>query len=157
MPAVLRWYPNVKLFVVGKSLNRAIYERFSRIRREFPDRVFMISYMDKQELFQYYYMSDIYMNTSLSESFSLSTHESALCGNALLLNQLPVFEKFRNKVMFFSDIDHTGTDFYRAYSALIESSSLRKRLAHKASVVVREHMAQNNLSTSFSNFLSLCG
>ncbi|MDD5661509.1 MAG: glycosyltransferase family 4 protein, partial [Candidatus Omnitrophica bacterium] len=100
-PAILKKHRHLKLFFVGRSLEQDLYKRLLRLCSRFPGQFFYKKYLDKNELFQYYYLSDIYINSSLSESFSLSTHESALCNNALLLNRLPVFGKFKDAALFF--------------------------------------------------------
>ncbi|MFC1805280.1 glycosyltransferase family 4 protein, partial [Candidatus Omnitrophota bacterium] len=127
VPKVLKRHKNLKVFMVGKVRERDLYRKLLRTQKKFPDQLFYIRYMDKAELFQYYYLSQIYLNTSLSESFSLTTHESALCSNALLLNDLPVFDKFKEASLFFSNHDNNGGNFSSRFEHLLRSNRLRER------------------------------
>jgi len=155
MPKVLNRHKNLKIFIIGKTLERNLHRQLMKIKRRFPRQVFCMRYLEKEILFQYFYLSDIYINTSLSESFSLTTHESALCNNALLLNSLPVFEKFKNAALFFSHPDTNGNGFISRYEALIRNRELRKELSHKASRIAKDFLFKNSLQESFSDFFKI--
>jgi glycosyltransferase involved in cell wall biosynthesis len=154
LPRIMRRHGNLKMFIVGKSREPSLYRRLQRIRKDFPGRLFYLKNVEKQLLFQYYYLSDIYVNTSLSESFSLSTHEGALCGNALLLNRLPVFDKFRNAALFFSAQNGNGDGLVHRFSQLIEDKGLRQRLAGKASRLARPCVQRDRLQENLCNILA---
>ncbi len=124
-PDILKRHRHLKFIFIGKSLEEDLYAKLLLLCRKFPRQFFYTRYVEKKELFQYYYLSNIYINSSLSESFSLSTHEGALCNNALLLNRLPVFEKFKDAALFF---DAKGNNFSSKYESLIRDTSLRNRL-----------------------------
>jgi glycosyltransferase involved in cell wall biosynthesis len=109
--------------------------------------------LEKDKLFQLYYLSDIYINPSLSESFSLSTHEGALCNNALLLNNLPVFEKFRNAAIFFSNQDSGREGFIPRLEYLIKHKKTREKSARKAVRIAKDFLAKNRLKDDFSRLL----
>lgn len=147
---VLQRSPHRKLFFVGKSLEPDLYRKLLQVRRNFPRQFFYKRYLEKKELFQYYYMSDIYINCSLSESFSLSTHEGALCNNTLLLSRLPVFEKFKNGALFF---DAREGDFGRKYERLARDPDLRKRLSRRAGIVARKFLGQDRLRDDLKKLL----
>lgn len=149
---VLNRHKNLKIFIVGKVLEKDIYKKFMSIQKRFSRQLFYIRYLEKSKLFQYYYLSHIYINTSLSESFSLSTHESALCGNALLLNWLPVFDKFKNAAVFFSNHNVNNNDFVSRYEKLVKNSRLRKRLSQKATRIAKDFLISDKLSKNFSRF-----
>ncbi|MFA5150639.1 MAG: hypothetical protein WC433_07005, partial [Candidatus Omnitrophota bacterium] len=108
-------------------------------------------YLDKNELFQYYYLSDIYINSSLSESFSLSTHESALCNSALLLNRLPALEKFKDAALFF---DANSGDFSEKYEVLIRNHVLRNKLSGKASAIANKFIDNNRFRDNLHKLLN---
>ncbi len=139
VPQVFRKYNNFKLAFVGKSLDDELYGKALRLRKKFPNRFFYKRYVEKKELFQYYYLSDICINSSLSESFSLSTHEASLCNSSLLLNHLPVFDKFKEAAVFF-DAKKKG-DFSNNLDFLVNNPKLRRKLAKKAYKVGREFLA----------------
>jgi len=147
---VLNRHKNLKIFIIGKALEKDIYKKFRSIQKRFAHQLFYIRYLEKSKLFQYYYLSHIYINTSLSESFSLSTHESALCDNALLLNRLPVFDKFRNAAMFFSNHNVNSSEFISRYEKLIKDSRLRKTLSKKANRIAKDFLISNKLNKDFS-------
>jgi len=147
---VLKRHRQLKLFFVGKSLEKDLLKKLIRLRSRFPRQFFYKRYLDKDELFQYYYLSDIYINSSLSESFSLSTHEGALCNNALLLNNLPVLEKFRSAALFFNV---QKGDFADKYEALVKDNNLRSRLSRQANIVVSKFLGQNTLKEDFRKLL----
>lgn len=149
-PKILEKRRNLKLFFVGKPLEKDLYGKLLSLCRKFPGQFFYKRYLEKKELFQYYYLSDIYINSSLSESFSLSTHESALCDNALLLNRLPALEKFKGAALFFN----AGQgDFSDKYEELIRSHALRNRLSEKASVIANKFLNTNRFKDNFCNLL----
>ncbi len=152
IPKVLNRHKNLKIFIIGKTLERNLYWRLMKIKKRFPHQVYYMRYLEKEILFQYFYISHIYINTSLSESFSLTTHESALCNNALLLNSLPVFEKFKNAALFFSHPDTNGNGFISKYETLIRNRGLRNELSHKASRIAKNLLFRNHLEKSFSDF-----
>jgi glycosyltransferase involved in cell wall biosynthesis len=142
---LLAKYKRLKVFIVGKTLERSIYKKLSRVRKRFPRQIFYINYLEKKRLFQYYYLSDIYINSSLSESFSLATHENAFCNNALLLNALPVFDKFKDSAIFFTNHEPQARDFIVKFKRLIQDKQLRQRLSRKSSRIARQFLSQNRL------------
>jgi len=152
-PGIIRKHRHLKLFFVGKSLEKDLYKKLLSLCRRFPGQFFYKKYLDKNELFQYYYLSDIYINSSLSESFSLSTHEGALCNNALLLNRLPALGKFKNAALFF---DANSGDFQDKYEFLIKNRVLRKKLSREASSIANRFINSNrfkdNLCELFDSF-----
>jgi glycosyltransferase involved in cell wall biosynthesis len=150
-PAILKKHRHLKLFFVGRSLEQDLYKKLLRLCSRFPGQFFYKKYLDKNELFQYYYLSDIYINSSLSESFSLSTHESALCNNALLLNLLPVFEKFKNAALFF---DANAGDFSEKYDVLIRSHALRRKLSKKSSAIADKFINNNRFKDNLHKLLN---
>lgn len=152
IPKVISKHKNLKVFIIGKVLERNIYKKLKAVQRRFPQQIFYLRYLEKNILFQYYYLSHIYVNTSLSESFSLTTHESALCNNAILLNWLPVFYKFKDAALFFSNHQAKGEDFISKYEYLIKNKALRYRLSKKAAKVARDFLSQNRLQEVFSEF-----
>jgi glycosyltransferase involved in cell wall biosynthesis len=141
-PGILVRHRHLKLIFIGKSLEKDLYAKLLRLCRKFPRQFFYARYVEKKELFQYYYLSNIYINSSLSESFSLSTHEGACCNNALLLNRLPVFEKFKNAALFFNAKEK---NFSSKYESLVRDASLRKRLSRKASKIATRFLDHNRL------------
>jgi len=149
-PAIFSKHRNLKLIFIGKSLEKDLYKKLLRLSRRFPKQFFYIRYVEKRELFQYYYLSDIYINCSLSESFSLSTHESALCKNVLLLNRLPVFEKFKDAAMFFNVTDD---NFSSKFESLIRSFSLRNRLSKRAGIIANKFLDRNKLKEDLRRLL----
>ena len=150
-PRILRKHRHLKLFFVGRSLEKDLYKRLLRLCARFPGQFFYKKFLDKSELFQYYYLSDIYINSSLSESFSLSTHESALCNNALLLNRLPVLGKFKDAALFF---DAGSGDFSEKYDVLISNRRLRKRLSNGASVIANKFINNNKFKDNLNKLLT---
>jgi len=141
-PRIFEKHRHLRLIFIGKSLDDKLYKKLVRLSRKFPRQFIYMRYVEKNELFQYYYLSDIYINSSLSESFSLSTHESALCNNALLLNCLPVFEKFKDAAMFFNA---EKSNFSTQYESLIKDAPLRNRLSRKARIVSNRFLDRNRL------------
>jgi len=157
IPKILAKHKKLKIFIVGKTLERNLYKKLKRVQRRFPHQVFHIKYLEKRFLFQYYYLSHIYINSSLSESFSLTTHESALCKKALLLNSLPVFDKFKGAAMFFTNHDPQGSDFVAKYKHLIKDRQLRKRLSRESTKIaknscLRKNRLKENLPQLFKSF-----
>lgn len=150
-PKILRKYRHLKLFFVGRSLEKDLYIKLLRLCRRFPGQFFYKRYLNKNELFQYYYLSDIYINCSLSESFSLSTHESALCDNALLLSRLPVLEKFKGAALFF---DANGADFSDKYGVLIRNTALRNKLSGRAKAIASKFINNNMFKDSLYKLLN---
>ena len=142
VPGLFDKYRHLKLIFIGKSLEKDLYGKLLRLCRKFPRQFFYMRYVEKNELFQYYYLSSIYINSSLSESFSLSTHESALCNNALLLNCLPVFEKFKDAALFFNVKEK---NFFAKYKSLIKDASLRSKLSRKANIIANKFLDRNRL------------
>jgi glycosyltransferase involved in cell wall biosynthesis len=153
MPKLLTRHDNLKLFIIGKSLEKDLHDRLRKMLKRFPRRVFYIKYLDKRKLFQLYYLSHIYINPSLSESFSLSTHEGALCNNALLLNKLPVFDKFKDAAVFFSSQGAQDEEFVSRFEYLIRHKGIREKLSRKASAVARKFLANNRLQEDLSKLL----
>ncbi len=151
VPQILTRNKNLKLFFVGRWLEPDLYRQLLRVAKQFPRQFFYKRFLNKKELFQYYYLSDIYINSSLSESFSLSTHESALCNTALLLNRLPVLEKFNDAALFF---DINKDDFSQKYETLIKDSRLRSRLAKRAFAVATKFMKKSRIKQNFSMLLT---
>lgn len=155
IPKILKHYKNLKIFIIGKTLERNLYQKLKAVQDKFPRQLFYIKYLEKNTLFQYYYLSHIYINASLSESFSLSTHESALCNNALLLNKLPVFNKFKNAALFFSNHEPKSEDFISKYVYLVKNRCLRDRLSKKAAAVAGDFLGKNRLSYDISRFFDM--
>ncbi len=153
LPRILRRHKNVKMFIVGKSREPLLYRRLQKVKKLFPDRLFYFRNLEKELLFQYYYLSDIYVNTSLSESFSLSTHEGALCNSALLLNRLPVFDKFRHAALFFSAQNDNEDGLVHRFSQLVEDKDLRGRLTKKASRLGHQSVHRDHLKKSLCRML----
>ncbi len=155
IPKILAKHKNIKVFIIGKVLERGIYKKLKSVRRRFARQLFYQRYVEKGLLFQYYYASDIYVNTSLSESFSLSTHESALCNNALLLSWLPVFYKFKDSALFFTNHDPKGRDFISKFEYLARNKELRQVLSVKAERVVNDFVGHNRLKEDFVKFFKM--
>ncbi|MFA4984780.1 MAG: glycosyltransferase family 4 protein [Candidatus Omnitrophota bacterium] len=150
-PVILKRYRNAKLFFVGKWLEQDLYKKLRGLCKRFPRQLFYKRYLERERLFQYYYLSDIYINTSLSESFSLSTHEGAFCNNALLLSRLPVLEKFRDAALFF---EAKESDFTHKYETLIRNKDLRERLSARASAVAVRFMDKERMKRELSLAIS---
>jgi glycosyltransferase involved in cell wall biosynthesis len=150
-PKILKKHRHLKLFFVGRSLEKDLYKRLLRLCMQFPSQFFYKKFLNKDELFQYYYLSDIYINSSLSESFSLSTHESALCNSALLLNRLPVLGKFKDAALFF---DANGGDFAEKYDILIRNRALRKKLSRKSSAIASRFVNNNRFKDNLYKLLN---
>jgi len=153
LPDILKGRRGVKVFIVGKVLERSLYRKLAAIRKEYPKQVFYIKYIEKRRLFQFYYLSDIYINTSLSESFSLSTYEGGFCRNALLLNRLPVFERFQKGALFFSPANANGDGFLHKLQTLLKNRSLRRRLGKAAHQATNQFLADRDLVQDFSRFI----
>jgi glycosyltransferase involved in cell wall biosynthesis len=152
MPKILKRHKRLKIFIIGKALERDLYKKLMLAQRRFPRQVFYIKYLEKKRLFQYFYLSCIYLNTSLSESFSLATHESALCNNALLLSDLAVFDKFKDAALFFS-AHEGGDDFIRKFENLVKDKRLREGLSRKAARVARDFLTKNRLKEDLHRLL----
>ncbi|MBL7198221.1 MAG: glycosyltransferase family 4 protein [Candidatus Omnitrophica bacterium] len=152
---ILNRHKNLKFFIVGKALEKNLYRKLMNIQKRFPHQLFYLKYIEKNKLFQYYYLSHIYINTSLSESFSLTTHESAFCKNALLLNSLPVFRKFEDSVLFFSQHDTNGVSFFSRYEQLIRDRRLRAKLSKKAYRVTKDFLSRNRLKQDFPELFKI--
>jgi glycosyltransferase involved in cell wall biosynthesis len=136
LPTLLKRYGNKKFILVGKVMERRLFYKLKLLLKRFPRRVFYYKYMEKELLFQYYYVSHIFINPSLSESYSLATHECAYCETALLLNPLPAFDKFRSSVVFFEGLDK----FVQSYKKLIRNRKFARKLAKKASNLAKKEM-----------------
>lgn len=149
-PTILRKHRHLKLFFIGKSLEQDLYKKLIHLCARFSGQLFYKKYLPKKELFQYYYLSDIYVNSSLSESFSLSTHESALCNNALLLNRLPVFGKFKDAALFF---DANCGDFSKKCDLLIRNLALRKKLASESMAIANKFVNNNKFKGNLCRLL----
>jgi len=154
LPKLLGRHKNFKFFIIGKSLEKDLHKKLLRVLRKFPGQLFYIRYLEKERLFQLYYLSDIYINPSLSESFSLSTHEGALCKNALLLNRLPVFEKFKEAALFFSSQEAGGGEFSSRLEYLITHKNRRRKLAMRSFRIARSFLAGKRLKADLSGFLN---
>lgn len=154
LPKILSRHRNFKFFIIGKSLEKDLHKKLLKVLRKFPGQLFYIRYMEKERLFQLYYLSDIYINPSLSESFSLSTHEGALCKNALLLNRLPVFEKFKDAALFFSSQEAGGAEFSSRLEYLLTHKNMRRRLAMRSFRIARSFLAGKRLKADLSGFLN---
>ncbi len=150
IPKLLSKYKKFKVFIVGKTLERSLYKKLMRVKKRFPRQAFYINYLEKKLLFQYYYLSNVYINTSLSESFSLTSHENAFCSNALLLSSLPVLEKFQKSAIFFSNHTPDYSDFISKLKLLIKNRRLRERLARRSLKLSRRFHSQNRLKQDFS-------
>lgn len=148
---LLKKYKRLKIFIVGKTLERTLYGKLMHIQNRFPHQLIYIKYVEKKILYQYYYISDIYINTSLSESFSLSTHESALCNNALLLNSLPPFDEFKDAALFFSSHESNGRSFTSQYEYLIKNKNLRSKISKKSSRIAKDFLAKDTLRNDISS------
>jgi len=140
LPGLLSEYRNKKVVIVGKVLERRLFYKLKVLLRRFPRQLFYYKYLEKETLFQYYYLSDIFVNPSLSESFSLATHESAYCETALLLNPLPAFDKFQSSAVFFEGPDK----FIESYKELIGNGKSARKLAKKASNLAKKEMKASN-------------
>jgi glycosyltransferase involved in cell wall biosynthesis len=150
---LLNRHKNLKIFIIGKALEKDLYRKLMRALKRFPQQLFYIRYLEKERLFQLYYLSHIYINPSLSESFSLATHESVLCNNALLLNRLSIFDKFRNAALFFSSQEANDNEFISKFEYLIKHKKIRRRLSQKAARIAKEFLANNRLEEDLSKFL----
>ncbi|MDD5108201.1 MAG: glycosyltransferase family 4 protein [Candidatus Omnitrophica bacterium] len=150
-PKILRKQRHLKLFFVGRSIEKDLYKKLLSVCRRFPGQFFYKRHLDKNELFQYYYLSDIYINSSLSESFSLSTHEGAFCGSSLLLNRLPVLEKFKDAALFF---DANSGDFSEKYDVLIRNRVLRRKLSKRASAIADKLISNNRFKDNLYKLLN---
>lgn len=150
IPKVLNKHKNLKIFMIGKASEKNLYRKLTRVQKRFPHQLFYIRYLEKNTLFQHYYLSHIYINTSLSESFSLATHENAYCNNALLLNSLPVFDKFKDAALFFSNRDTNGNGFISKYEQLIRNRQLRNKLSKRAARITKDFLAKDRLKEDFS-------
>ncbi|PIQ89752.1 MAG: hypothetical protein COV72_01505 [Candidatus Omnitrophica bacterium CG11_big_fil_rev_8_21_14_0_20_42_13] len=152
LPGILKRHAKLKFFMIGKTLQNDLYKKLMRLKNQFPQQLFYIRHMDKDKLFQFHYLSHIYIHSSLSESFSLSTHESALCNNALLLNRLPVLDKFKDAAMFF---DVGADNFIPGFEHLIKNRRLRSRLSRRAFRIAKGFLAKNRLKEKLSELLRL--
>ena len=157
LPQILNRRRHLKFFIIGKVLEPNLQRKLRHILKHYPRQVFYIKYLEKRQLFQLYHLSHIYINSSLSESFSLSTYEGAFCKNALLLNRLPVFERFKAGAVFFSPYNPNGDGFVHKYSDLIRNRALRRRLAQKAHQATNRFLAHRNLAGDFRHFLENLG
>lgn len=153
LPNVLKKHQNHKIFIIGKALERNLYKRLIYLKKKHPKQVFYMRYIEKRKLYQYYYLCHLYINTSLSESFSLSAHESAFCGSVLLLNELPVFDKFKDAALFFSNRESIGNEFAERYQELAKSEDLRARLSRRASRIAKEFSTHDRLKEDLSGLL----
>ncbi|MDP8259385.1 MAG: glycosyltransferase family 4 protein [Candidatus Gygaella obscura] len=153
LPTILKRYRNLKVFIVGKSLERDIYKKLMRLKKKFKNQVFYKRYLNKDRLFQYYYSSDVYINSSLSESFSLSSYENAYCNNALLLNKLPVFDNFKDSALFFSNHDSNGDGFLSKFDYLLKNKRLRNKLSKNSKKALKKIISKSRIAEEFNKLL----
>jgi hypothetical protein len=84
----------------------------------------------------------------------LSTHEGAFCGSALLLNRLPVLEKFKGAALFFEANDG---NFSNKYEFLVKNRALRKELSGKAKVIADTFIHNNRFKNNFCKLINSFG
>ena len=154
LPDILKKGRKHKMFVVGKPTDRKIYRKLMSIRKRHPEQLFYIKYLEKELLFQYYYLSHIYINTSLSESFSLSTYEGAYCRNALLLNNLPVYDRFHGRALFFSNRGNEDGSFLSQYECLSRDRDLKEKLSKRACSTARRFIKERSLKKDLLKILN---
>lgn len=151
---LLEKYRNKKFILVGRVLERRLHFKLKMLLKRFPRQIFYYRYMEKQLLFQYYYLSDIFINPSLSESFSLATHECAYCETALLLNPLPAFDKFQSSAVFFDELDEDNNKFIESYEKLIGNRKLARKLAKKASNLAKREMKASSFHEKLAKIIN---
>ncbi len=153
LSAILKRHKNLKIFIIGKSLEKDLYKKLMNVKRRFKSQVFYIRYLNKNKLFQYYYSSDVYINPSLSESFSLSSYENAYCNSALLLNKLPVFDNFKDSAVFFSNHDSNGNGFLSRFDYLLRNKRLRVKLSKNSKKAVKKIVSKSRIAEEFNKIL----
>ncbi|KPJ65328.1 hypothetical protein AMJ44_10520 [candidate division WOR-1 bacterium DG_54_3] len=153
LPGLLSKYSNKKVIIVGKVLERRLFYKLKILLKRFPRQLFHYKYLKKETLFQYYYLSDIFVNPSLSESFSLATHESAYCETALLLNPLPAFDKFEASAVFFEELDEKGDKFVKSYEKLLGNRNRIRELARRARKIAKKELKLSSFHDKLSKII----
>ena len=153
LPRLLKKYRNNKFIIFGRVLERRLYNKLKILLEKFPRQLFYHKYLKKQLLFQYYYLSHIFVNPSLSESFSLATHECAYCETALLLNPLPAFDKFKSSAIFFDETDKNNNKFIEAYEILITDRDRIENLARRAKRIAKKELKLSSFHEKLSKVL----
>jgi glycosyltransferase involved in cell wall biosynthesis len=153
LPGLLSKYRNKKVIIVGKVLERRLFYKLKILLRRFPRQLFYYKYLKKEMLFQYYYLSDIFVNPSLSESFSLATHECAYCETALLLNPLPAFDKFGDSAVFFEGHDEKENKFIKSYEKLLCDKNRIRKLARRARKIARKELKLSSFYDKLSKII----
>ncbi|MFA5430860.1 MAG: hypothetical protein WC329_06865, partial [Candidatus Omnitrophota bacterium] len=72
----------------------------------------------------------------------------------LLLNRLPVFEKFKEAALFFSSQEADGAEFSSRLEYLLTHKNMCRRLAIKSFKIARSFLAGKRLKADLSGFLN---
>jgi len=154
LASILSRHQNLKFFIIGKALDKTLFKKLISLQKKFKNQLFYIKYVEKELLFQYYYLCNFFINPSLSESFSLATHEAAYCENALILNSIPVFDKFKEAAIIFNTHLNNGCGFHYGFEKLIKSGFLVKRKAKLAKKIAKKALENQRMKADFAKLLS---
>lgn len=91
-------YPKMKLVILGNIGDKEYYKQFREFIRDLKleDKIKIINYVPKQEVYRYLKMADCFIMTSLAEGFGLAAAEAMLCEKPLILTNTGAARDFIN-------------------------------------------------------------
>lgn len=125
-------YPNIHLTMIGpdKGYQKSSEELIKKLNLK--NHVSILGKLANEELYKYFHVHQIYLNTTLYESFGLAVLEAASCGIPIVstnVGELPYIWK-DNKEILFSDSDENK--FVEKIVSIFENKELETKLSKNA-------------------------
>jgi glycosyltransferase involved in cell wall biosynthesis len=133
---ILKKYSKVKIVIVGDGQER---KKVENLEREFPKRVIFPGKVSKDKVPQFYNISDIFIQPSVSETQGITTQEAMVSGLAVVaakskMGAIDFIENNQNGLIVKPEEDQ----FYAKIVKLIENPKLLNKIKETAKQIKEE-------------------
>lgn len=129
IPQIFNKYPLTKFLVVGGGEGKS---KFSKLKKQYPQRIILTGKVPYQETPNYYKVADIFLQPSLSETQGLSTVEAMVAGLAVVSVNTEVIGDFikdkKNGLIVSAD----ENSFFEAIASLLDDHKFLLKLRNNA-------------------------
>lgn len=132
MNFVTKDIPDAKLLVVGNEVSAGIFDQMQQKidKYNLKENIILCGY--STDVTNYYRKAEIYMITSISESFSMTIAESKAFGIPLVMYELPFIEFCRNKIGYLDAPQGNKKKMAENIVKLLKDEKLKMKLQYDA-------------------------
>jgi len=157
IPKIINSFPEARFLIIGKgSLENYLKELVNKYKIDKYIR--FVGYIENSEMPEYLNLADIYISTSLYDTFSISTLEAMACAKPVVVTDIPGTEEwikdFKNGLLFEKQ---NHNDLAEKIEFLLDNNYLSKEMGENNRRIVEQKADvlnfMNNIDQTYSILL----